>query len=154
MKRYILLTLIVISFVQCKTENITPDVKFLDATFFGQCFLMPAEQEKEVVIRSQKEYEAYFDGKRLNAFNLDCSQATTTPIDFDKHSLIGTKTSGACSAEYKREIDRKGKNITYSIDVSYSGFCEMLVTNMNWALVPKIKKRAEVVFEVNEVHQN
>ncbi len=138
----------------CKKEDITSDVQFLDHSYFGNCFLTMAGDKDEIVIRSKEEYHQVFDTKRRSSSNVDCSHAIPTSINFDKYSLIGTYTSGGgCNAEYERSIITEHGEIRYQIDVSYSGGCKMLIGNMNWALVPKIKKRTDVVFDVNQVNQ-
>jgi len=140
-------------FGSCQKEEIISNVQYVDAMYFGECFLMRADNQEHIVIRNQGEYESYFNQKRLNGFSKDCSSANPTAIDFDKYTLIGTKTSGGCISEYEREITQIGnKELIYNINVKYSGLCEMLITSMNWALVPKIKKRTEVIFVVNEIN--
>jgi len=143
-------------FTQCKKEEITSDVQFLTNTYFGDCFFYSASESDEIVLRDQEEYESYFAALRQSSSNKDCSEAMPTAIDFDKYTLIGHSTSGGgCSVEYDRKVEQKGnKEVTYHITATYSGLCKMLISNMNWALIPKIKDRTDVIFDVEEVHQN
>lgn len=160
MKKIFLITLLaIISFSGCKkSEDITPNVIFLKSGwsgFFGPCFNSPFNSE--VVIRNQKEYEEFFKNNRRAEFPPDHCEGTTPPkIDFNNYSLIGKGTSATgCGREYKRTIMQKGnKTLKYHIVVISKGGCEPLVLDMNWALVPKIKKRTEVVFEVENRHEN
>ncbi len=64
---------------------------------------------------------------------------------------IGKYTEGGgCDVSYNREIiDYKRQNkIVYAIKVGYTGMFAMLVTNMNWALIPKLKDNYRVEFIV------
>jgi hypothetical protein len=143
-------------FTECKKEEITDDVQFLTNSYFGDCFFYSASESDEIVLRDQEEYESYFAALRQSSSNKDCSEAVPTAIDFDKYTLIGQWTSGGgCSVEYDRTLEQKGnKEVTYHITVTYSGLCKMLISDMNWALIPKIKNRTDVIFEVEEMHQN
>jgi hypothetical protein len=143
-------------FTECKKEEITDDVQFLTNSYFGDCFLYSASESDEIVLRDQEEYESYFAALRQSSSNKDCSEAVPTAIDFDKYTLIGQWTSGGgCSVEYDRTLEQKGnKEVTYHITITYSGLCKMLISDMNWALIPKIKNRTDVIFEVEEMHQN
>ena len=154
---YTILTfLLVLLFTNCKKEEITSDVQFLTNSYFGDCFFYLASESDEIVLRNQDEYESYFAALRQSSHNKDCSEAMPTAIDFDRYTLIGHRTSGGgCSVEYYRKLERKGnKEVTYHITATYSGLCMMLISDMNWALIPKIKNRTDVIFEVEEVHQN
>jgi hypothetical protein len=143
-------------FTECKKEEITSDVQFLTNSYFGDCFFYSASESDEIVLRDQEEYESYFAALRQSSSNKDCSEAVPTAIDFDKYTLIGHRTSGGgCSVEYDRKVEQKGnKEVTYHITATYSGLCMMLISDMNWALIPKIKDRTDVVFDVKEIHQN
>ena len=143
-------------FTECKKEEITSDVQFLTNSYFGDCFFYSASESDEIVLRDQEEYESYFAALRQSSSNKDCSEAVPTAIDFDKYTLIGHRTSGGgCSVEYDRKVEQKGnKEVTYHITATYSGLCMMLISSMNWALIPKIKDRTDVVFDVKEIHQN
>jgi hypothetical protein len=143
-------------FTECKKEEITDEVQFLTNSYFGDCFVYSASESDEIVLRDQEEYESYFAALRQSSYNMDCSEAVPTAIDFDKYTLIGHWTSDAgCSVEYDRTLEQKGnKEVTYHITVTYSGLCMKLISDMNWALIPKIKNRTDVIFEVEEMHQN
>jgi hypothetical protein len=152
--RVIVVLIVVFMVSSCKKENLTPDSEFIENTYFGNCFLSIPEDRNEIVICTEEEYSSYMEKRRTTGLGSDCEGAVPTDIDFDKYSLIGTFTSGGCSAEYDRSIDQEGKEITYKIKVEYSGVCMMLVSSMNWALIPKLRKRDEVIFEVEEVDVN
>jgi len=127
-------------------------VQFLEASYFGNCFYYSGENPKSIVIRDQDTYENYF--ARKSAVNKDCSNALLTPIDFDKYTLIGHWTGGGgCTVSYDRNVIQQGnKEVIYSVSAVYSGFCEMYIFNMNWALIPKLKNRTDVVFNIEEVY--
>ncbi len=147
-----LIMCILFFFSSCSKEEITEDVQFVEASYFGSCFYGTTDEKEQIVIRSEEEYIAYFEKKRITPSNVDCSEAKLPEIDFNKHSLIGTWTSGGCQVDYDRKIVKKGNNeLNYNIKASYFGDCYMLVFSMNWAIVPKIKKRTEVVFKVEEL---
>ncbi|MGB0850012.1 MAG: hypothetical protein ACPGTP_02090, partial [Bacteroidia bacterium] len=154
MKNMLLCFIVVLMFSSCKKESTTTDAVYIENTYFGDCFLMIPEVHDEIVICSEKEYLDYMDQKRVTGLGSDCEDAIPTDIDFKTHSLIGTFTSGGCSAKYDRSIHQDGNEITYNISVEYSGFCAMLVYSMNWALIPKLKNKEEVIFEVEEVSLN
>ena len=143
-------------FTECKKEEITSDVQFLTNSYFGDCFFYSASESDEIVLRDQEEYASYFETLRQSSYNNDCSEAVPTAIDFDKYTLVGQRTSGGgCSVEYERTLEKKGnKEVTYHITAIYSGLCMMLISDMNWALIPKIKNRTDVIFEVEEIQQN
>ena len=154
MKHFALLFLIFTIFSSCREEISTPNSKFVENTYFGNCFLGFTEDRDEIVIHTEKEYSDYMDKIRVSGLGSDCEDAVPTDIDFSEHSLIGTFTSGDCSATYDRTLEQEGKEVTYKIKVEYSGYCEMLVSSMNWALIPKLRKKDEVIFEVEEVDMN
>lgn len=130
------------------------ETTFIEHMYFGDCFWMIPEDHDEIVICNEKDYLEYMEQKRVTGLGSDCADAVPTEIDFKTHSLIGTMTSGACSANYDRSIDQDGKEITYHIKVEYRGLCLSLVSSMNWALIPKLKNREEVIFDVEEIHLN
>ena len=154
MKNIILFFVLILAVSSCKNENVTPDTQFVENTFFGNCFLNIPEDHDEIVICNEKEYLDHMEKRRVTGLGSDCEDAVPTDIDFKEHSLIGTFTSGGCSATYDRNIDQNGDEITYKIRVEYSGFCLMLVSSMNWALIPKLRNRDEVIFEVEEINLN
>jgi len=146
------LSIITLLFSACKTEDITPNVQFLEHNFFGNCFTISWD-DKEVIIRSEQEYNDFFVNKKQDREG--CASATPTAIDFDKYTLIGalTQTTG-CSDRYERQIDQKGnKELTYTVKAISVGACLPLRLNMNWALIPKIKNRTDVHFEIEEAHE-
>lgn len=152
--RGMVLLTVLIGFSSCKKENLTPDSKFIENTFFGTCFRLIPDDRDEIVIRTKGEYLDYMEQKRATATGTDCENATLPDIDFDKYSLLGTFTSGACNAVYDRSIDQKGREITYKINVEYSGFCFMHVYDMNWVIIPKLRKKDKVIFEVEQTNSN
>ncbi|MFY0644225.1 MAG: hypothetical protein JXR19_07145 [Bacteroidia bacterium] len=149
-----LLLLLVVLITNCQKEVIEPEVQYIESTYFGDCFLSHVQEQEHIVIRTQAEYEDYFDTKRFRGGNIDCSKAEPTDIDFNSFTLIGTETyGGGCRVEYSRNIKQEGnKTLTYYIHARYEGGCMMLIHNMHWVLVPKLKKKTEVVFEITEEH--
>ena len=142
-------------FTECKQEEITSDVQFLSHSYFGSnCFTYSWDESDEIVLRDKEEYEAYF--RKLLRSSNDCSNVAATEINFDKYTLIGHWTSSSgCDVDYERKIEQKGnKEVTYHITVTYSGLCMKLIADMSWTLSPKIKNRTDVIFEVEEMHQN
>ncbi len=135
----------------CKKETLTAETIFVENTHFGSCFLGAVEDRTKIVIRTQKEYQTFMESRRSTGIGTDCASAVPTAIDFDEFSLIGTQTSGGCSATYNRSVKKEGSEIIYNITVEYSGFCLSLVSSMNWALVPKLRNRDEVIFNVTEI---
>jgi len=149
---FVCICLFSLTLTSCSKEDITTDVQFLEASYFGNCFYYSGENPKSIVIRDQDTYENYF--ARKSAVNKDCSNALLTPIDFDKYTLIGHWTGGGgCTVSYDRNVIQQGnKEVIYSVSAVYSGFCEMYIFNMNWALIPKLKNRTDVVFNIEEVY--
>ena len=138
-----------------KYEDLSDLVEFYESSYFGACFSgMPSGIDTEVNITNNESYLEYFNKKRIHPVNLNCDTAKLPEIDFNKYSLIGKYTEGGgCDVSYDREIiNNKRKNkIVYTINVEYTGLCDMLITNMNWALIPKLKKNYDVEFIVEEV---
>ena len=154
MKYFALLFLIITIFSSCREEISTPNSEFVENTYFGNCFLGFTEDRDEIVIRTEKEYSDYTDKIRVSSLGSDCEDAVPTDLDFSEHSLIGTLTSGGCSATYDRSLEENGNEITYKIRAEYRGLCLSLITSMNWALIPKLRKSEIVIFEVEEVDMN
>jgi len=129
-------------------QDITDQVQFLGSGYFGLCFSgFPADSDEEVIIRDQEAYAEYFD-KRSDS---DCDTAALPQIDFSNFTLIGKYTQGGgCDVSYDRKItdNEIELKIIYTIKPEYGGQCYMLITNMNWALIPKLKKNYEVEFIV------
>ena len=112
---------------------------------------MPAGLDTEVVITDNESYLEYFNQKRVYPYNSDCDTAELPAIDFGTYSLIGKYTEGGgCDADFRREIIdyQREKKIVYTIKVKYTGSCKMLITCMNWALIPRLKNGYEVEFKV------
>ena len=154
--KFILLLLFLLLFSRCeKFEDLAEQVEFLDGMYFGICFVgTPSGLSKEEIIRDYESYQNYFNQKRIHPYNSDCDTAELPNIDFDKYSLIGKYTEGGgCDVVYDREvIENKLKNkIIYKISVEYIEGCLMLITNMNWALIPKLKRNYDVEFIVEYV---
>jgi len=159
MKKIFLISLFaIISFSGCKkSEDITSNAIFLKTGwngFFGPCF--NSFYDSEVVIRSQKEYELFFENNRRTELPPGHCEGTPPPeIDFNKYTLIGKGTyATGCGQEFNRTLIQKGnKTLRYHIVVISKGGCLPLRHEMNWALVPKIKNRTEVIFEVENRHE-
>lgn len=142
-----------------KTEDITPDVQFLKTGFngfFGECFggIFSLSNEA-IVIRNQEEYKEVFE-KNKNTFQPEkCENVSLPSIDFQKHTLIGKITMNTgCSTTYDRRVEQRGNQETiYHITITETGGCQPSRTTMNWALIPKIKKRTDVTFNVATIRQ-
>ncbi len=139
-----------VGFSSCTKEEITEDVQFLESDFFGNCFQISRDHE-EVVIRTQKEYETLFIANKWNAGS--CENYDFPSINFKKYTLIGVYTTGTgCTTTYERKVEQKGnQEVTYNVLVISSGGCLPLRMDMNWALIPKIKKRTDVTFYVEAI---
>ena len=141
----IILSLIVLFGCE-KLEDITMQVEFLEPDFFGNCFAgrpIASDRKLEVIITDNESFLQYWK----------CDSADLPEINFDTYSLIGKYTEGGgCDANYDREIiDNIRRNkIVYTIEVDYNGFCSMLITNMNWALIPRLKEHYQVEFIVRQ----
>ena len=139
-----------VGFSSCTKEEITEDVQFLESDFFGNCFQISRDHE-EVVIRTQEEYETLFYTQKWDVGS--CGNYTFPTIDFKKYTLIGVYTMGTgCTTTYERKVEQKGnQEVTYNVLVISSGVCLPLRMDMNWALIPKIKKRTDVTFYVEAI---
>lgn len=59
-----------------------------------------------------------------------------------------------CSTTYDRRVEQRGNQETiYHIAITETGGCLPMRTTMNWALIPKIKKRTDVTFNVATIRQ-
>ncbi|MCF8303005.1 MAG: hypothetical protein K9I94_07000 [Bacteroidales bacterium] len=117
---------------------------------FGKCFYASSNYDS-VVIQNESAYKALEDSLRANN-SKDCSDASLPNVNFNDYTLIGKWTGASgCSAEYEREVIKDNtKNIyLYKITVKSYGLCQMLISNMNWALIPKVPPGWKVEFEVN-----
>ncbi len=151
------LTLCTILFVTCeKYEDLTGKVEFIKPVFFGVCFSgMPAGLDTEIVITDSESYFEYFNQKRIYPYNSGCDTAELPAIDFNTYSLIGKYTEGGgCDVNFQREIIDyiREKKIVYTIKVEYTGNCYMLITCMNWALIPSLKDDYVVEFYCAEIN--
>jgi len=133
-------------------ELTVPDVQYLKANFMGTCFLGFYDKGyKEVIIKDEQSFQNLGDSVRISIYNLDCSSAVPTDIDFDKYFLVGKFTNGGgCSVSYDRKIiaDEENKRLVYKIDAVYSGICQVLFVNMNWALIPTKYRDYSIEFQV------
>ena len=133
-------------------EDLIEQVDFLGFEDFGICFTgNPSDLDSEVIFTDYETYQDYWNKRRIHPYNLDCDTAQLPNIDFDKYSLIGKYTEGGgCEVSYDRDIieDKLRNRIIYTIKVEYQGTCAMLITSMNWVLIPKLKRNYEVEFVV------
>jgi hypothetical protein len=152
---YIFLIFSILNFSCEKYENLTEQVEFYEPNYFGICFSGLFDKNyDEVIITDNDSYQEFGNSIRIHPFNLDCDTAVLPYIDFDKYSLIGKYTEGGgCDVNYERQIidDKKHNKIVYTINIEYFGNCAMLIFNMNWALIPKLKKNYTVEFKVEEL---
>ncbi len=160
MKHFVLLILLVLLIAACeKNDNVIqkPDLslqpEYLEPMYFGFCFggLYPPNS-KEIIIKTNAGYQLLGDSCRvLTLCSVKCDTANLPEIDFKQYSLIGKYTQGGgCEVEYNRylDIDTVNKVYNYTIEVDYESDCDMLIMNMNWALVPTIPDSYTVSFHV------
>lgn len=154
--RYLFLFSIILIFSTCEKkdwDDITDQVIF-PVLFRNPCFdIASLSRNNELIFRDKESFESYVDSMRIYPYNLNCDTATVPDINFDKYTLVGKFTSGGgCDVEYKRNVfeDVNNKNIIYEIKINYTGLCEMLITSMNWALIPRIPDNYSVEFKVRE----
>ena len=74
------------------------------------------------------------------------------PIDFSQYTVFGKYADGSCRVIFEKNITKKveQKKYIYKITVIQCGFCEKLVTSMNWVLIPKIEDDFIVEFVVEK----
>lgn len=130
-------------FMGCVPENIATDTELLENDFFSPCNSI--SNTENIVIRNQKEYEAYF-----RTINPEALIEKLPQIDFSKKSLIGTYAEKQCIKSHLKELERQGKDILYTITMAGSDQCESLYVSMNWALTPKIRNNTKVIFNVTD----
>lgn len=106
----------------------------------------------EFVIKTQYEY---LKSLRKDASNYWCLQ-NLTPIDFEKHSLLGIgMTTDYCSIphglEYKLRKDTENKQYLFSVSyLKAEALCRRLGHYDLWLLVPKIEENYSVKFDLKE----
>ena len=118
---------------------------------FGMCFPTFNNSENTgYVITNNSQYQALRNSTLNHYINCDTAQLPT--IDFNIYSLLGYFTEGTCSLNNTKEIvlDQRHRQYIYKIKVQEYGMCKMLVTTMNWALVPRLPGGYKVVFDVSE----
>jgi len=155
-QHYIPLILLVLLAVSCEknenVEDVIEQVEFLESSYFGICFSgTPTGLDTEVIITDNELYFEYFNQKRIHPYNLNCDTAILPHIDFNKYLLIGKFTNGGgCSVKYDRQVtvEEENNKLIYKIDADYFGLCEMLIVNMNWALIPQKYIDYSIEFQV------
>lgn len=145
-----------VSIFGCKEDipepkNISNEVLFVENSFFGDCYDIFVK-DSLIVIRTNEQYQSLFRKYRPQPILEACFNVSPNEFDFEKYSLLGAYTAGeGCVAIYNREMIKRGSDsMTYNIRVNYAGSCNDTLHEMNWALVPKLKKRTVVVFTVSE----
>jgi hypothetical protein len=151
---FIVIGLIILSGCKKKDlEDITDDVIF-PSILRNPCFdVMAKPDNEELIFRDQESFEAFTDSIRIYPFNLNCDTVTPPTIDFDSYILVGKQTSGGgCSVNYERKVysDESNRQVIYEIKVRYKGLCDMLITSMNWALIPRVPEAYSIDFRVDE----
>jgi len=107
------------------------------------------DREKEFIIDTQEEYQSLLD---YLSPSLSCEDFELPELDFSQQTLLGKFTSGVgCSVDFIRDIceDSLNKGVIYSINVIEEGDCEMLITSMNWILIPKVPSDYDIEFIVS-----
>jgi hypothetical protein len=155
-----LFAFISVLFISCESEKKTtasPDLSvepvYLEPGYFGICFGgLLINDTVGFVIKKNQQYQALGDTcRRLWMNSVKCDTANLPEIDFANYSLIGIYTDGGgCSVtkEYDLEIDTLNYTYIYFIHRHYEGMCDMLIMDMNWALVPAIPENYEVEFRI------
>jgi hypothetical protein len=164
----ILLVLLVI-FQGCKKEHAavteitlnSMNVNHLDALNavflddFGPCFPSNIFASNQGYVFQEKDsFNRIQESVMTNDANCD---ATSIPdISFQQYDLIGILTYGICTLTTEKQVldDTSGKKYIYNIIVHTSQLpaCKMLVSTMNWALVPKRPAGYTVQFNVVKVY--
>jgi hypothetical protein len=162
MKNIIPVALMLIFSLSCEKNTDSPkkpdfsvETVYLDPMYFGRCFVgLYPPNANEIIIKNNSDYIALGDSCRaLYLSSIMCDTANLPAIDFNKYSLIGKLSEGGgCGVEYIRDvtIDTITKTYNYSIEAEYNGTCEMLIMNMNWALVPSIPDDYKVFFNLQQ----
>jgi len=125
------------------------EVQYLESGFMGPCYWN--FYDREIIIKDEQSYLEFGDTIRLEIYNLDCPAIPLPELDFDNYFLAGKFThGGGCSVTYEREIiaDDENQKLIYKIDADYTGFCKMLITNMNWVLIPRTYSEYSIEFRV------
>lgn len=123
------------------------DANYLD---FGPCFYGSSAFDS-IVIQNQAAYLTLEDSLRYGE-SKECEDASLPLIDFSQYTLIGKWTGASgCYASYERRIVKKfnAQTYLYQIKVTSHGLCEMLISDMNWAVIPQIPPGWKVEFEVS-----
>lgn len=104
-------------------------------------------RDSQFIINADAEYQVLLDHKSPSP---ECENFELPSIDFSQYTLLGKYAQGGgCSIDFVRKAYKgdSNKKLIYSIRVVGKGDCLLLVTSMNWALVPKVPSD-KVEFEV------
>jgi len=85
------------------------------------------------------------------------NEATKSPIDFSKYSVLGKYASGdGCRVVYNRDVTKylEIKKYIYKITVIECGNCLTGDQSMNWVLIPKIEDGFSVEIIVENMQWN
>ena len=169
MSKLKILVIFLIILQGCKKENATISIitlesmntshsEVLNAVFldnFWNCF--PSSNfssNTEFVFQTQASLEQFQQSTSLTASF--CDSTSIPGINFDNYDLIGILTYGICRLSAERQVlaDRSTRHYIYNIIIHTDQLhtCKMLVSTMNWALVPKMPAGYTVQFNVVKVY--
>jgi len=133
--------------------DITDQVDFIHHPFYN-CFSPKGEAyQREVIFTDNAAYQefgAYTIAQRSRN-QIGCETATLPPFDFNKQSIIGKyihTPSSYVGFNYRIIDNPLNKTIKYSIKIEYLNIPSIGHDAMNWAIIPKLKEKYTVVFEV------
>lgn len=107
--------------------------------------------EKLNVINNQKELDKFI----INSDLSDCvNQNTIQEIDFNKYTLVGYGSSqSGCNAPTINLSFKKINDVIFiNAAVTIEGLCKGYFNGKTWTLIPKIKKKESINFEVSYIY--
>ena len=111
-------------------------------------FCVAADQNTEYVINTEAQYQEL--ASSISDHD-NCQEYNLPNIDFSQHTLLGKYLTGTgCEVDFERNINKlsDSKKIIYTIEIKEEGYCEMLVSSMNWALIEKIPEDFSVEYHI------
>lgn len=139
--------IIAICSVSCKKKKCA-----LPSQTPGSGEIIPHASIQDTSIRSWKtNFDHVIQADSQNVLNLKVSfdgGVTFSPPDFSQYTILGKYAKGTCRAIFERNVSRDNskKECVYKIKVRECGSCELLISSMNWVLVPKIPDDYNAIF--------
>lgn len=138
----------------CKTKTVS-----FEKISFGECLTYfylenpkVINYEKEVIIRTEKDYELFKNHCDSITPKLDKYKCEFPQINFNEFDLIGkcVKSKG-CENNVTTDliIEEQSKQYLFEINIESSGDCEGSAFIMNYYLVPKPPSNYSYAFNVN-----